>query len=138
MEKQIENKATKNNTSTKEKVNKGIMRKIQKFDATDMTVGRLATKLAIALRGKDKPEFLPYIDSGDLVEVTNIKKLRFTGKKLAQKEYYSYSGYPGGLKTRKIANILAKDPGEVLRRAVREMLPPTRLRTAQMKRLTIK
>jgi len=113
-------------------------RKIQKFDATGMTVGRLATKTALALRGKDKPEFQPHIDSGDFVEITNIDKLKFTGKKLDQKEYYSYSGYPGGLKTRKMSDILAKNPGDVLYRAVREMLPPTRLRTGMLKRLIIK
>lgn len=115
-----------------------IKRKIQKFDATDMTVGRLATKVALALRGKDKPEFLPHIDAGDIVEVRNLDKLKFTGKKLDQKEYHSYSGYPGGLKSRKMINVFAKDPGNVLFRAVREMLPPTRLRNGMLKRLIIK
>ncbi|MFH0840519.1 MAG: 50S ribosomal protein L13, partial [bacterium] len=104
-----------------------INRKIQKFDATDMTVGRLSTKIALSLRGKDKPEFQPHIDSGDFAEVSNIDKLKFTGKKLDQKKYFSYSGYPGGLKEKKMADVLTKNPGEVLRIAVRKMLPATKL-----------
>ena len=115
-----------------------ITRKTYKFDATDQAVGRLATQVANILRGKHKPEFEPHLDLGDIVEVSNIEKLKFTGKKLAQRNYYHYSGYLGGLKTKKMGEVFEKDPGDVLRRAVREMLAPTRLRNDIMKRLIIK
>lgn len=115
-----------------------ILRKTKKFDAADQAVGRLATQIAFALRGKDQPEYQPHIDAGAIVEVTNINKLKFTGKKLEQKKYHHYSGYPGGLKTKVMGEVFAKDPGEVLRRAVREMLPANRLRTQMIKRLIIK
>ncbi len=115
-----------------------IDRKLHKIDVTDKTVGRMATRIATLLRGKHKPEYQPHIDNGDIVEVSGIGKLKFTGKKFDQKQYYSYSGYPGGLKTKKLSEIYAKNPGEVLMRAVREMLPPTRLRNGMLKRLRIK
>ncbi len=113
-------------------------RKLHKIDASDKAVGRLATEIALILRGKNKPEFAPNIDGGDIVEVANIDKLKFTGKKLEQKNYYSYSGYPGGLKTKKIGELVKTNPGEILRRAVREMLPPVKFRQAMLKRLIIK
>lgn len=115
-----------------------IIRKIHKLDATDSTVGRLATRIATLLRGKHKPDYLPHIDAGDIVEVSQVKRLRFTGQKLDQKQYHHFSGYIGGLKSRKMSEVFVKNPGEVLRRAVREMLPPTRLRPGMMKRLIIK
>lgn len=111
---------------------------MHKLDATDQAVGRLASQIAIILRGKNKPEFLPYLDNGDMVEVTNIDKMSFTGKKLLQKKYYSFTGFIGNLKTRRMSEIFSKNPGEVLRRAVKQMLPPTKLRDAQMKRLIIR
>ncbi|MFA5184342.1 MAG: 50S ribosomal protein L13 [Patescibacteria group bacterium] len=117
---------------------KNIQRKLYKLDAAGSTVGRLATKIANLLRGKNKPEFVPHLDLGDIVEVANISKLKFTGKKLDQKQYHHFSGYLGGLKSKKMSDVFTKDPGDVLYRAVREMLPPTRLRTAQLKRLIIK
>jgi large subunit ribosomal protein L13 len=113
-------------------------RSIHKIDATNQSVGRLSTKIAILLRGKNKPEFTPHIDNGDIVEVFNVDKLKFTGKKLEQKKYYRYSGYPGGLKETKMSDLFKSNPGEILRRAVREMLPPTKLRDGMMKRLIIK
>ena len=115
-----------------------ILRKLQKIDATDQAVGRIATQIALMLRGKTKPEFMPHLDIGDIVEVSNIKKLKFTGKKLEQKEYYRYSGYPGGLKTLKMKDLNKKDPADILRRAVREMLPGNKLRDGMMKRLIIR
>ena len=115
-----------------------VERKLHKIDATDKTVGRLATNIATILRGKNKPEYQPHLDLGDIVEVYNIGALKFTGKKADQKKYFSYSGYLGGLKTKKISEILAVNPGDVLRRAVREMLPPTKLRVGMLKRLIIK
>jgi len=117
---------------------KNIVRKLHKLDATDQTVGRLATRIANLLHGKTKPEFEPHLDLGDIVEVTNISKLRFTGKKLFQKQYHHFSGYLGGLKTKKMSDIYATNPGDVLYRAVREMLPPTKLRVGMLKRLIIK
>ncbi|MBD3247704.1 50S ribosomal protein L13 [Candidatus Falkowbacteria bacterium] len=113
-------------------------RKIHQIDASGEAVGRLASRIALILRGKNKPEYEPHLDRGDTVEVTNIGKIKLTGKKIDQKEYYSYSGYPGGLKTKKVKELLDSDPGEVLRRAVRDMLPPTKLRTGMLKRLIIK
>ncbi len=117
---------------------KNIERKLHQLDATDSTVGRLATKIAIILRGKNKPEYEAHLDLGDIVEVKNISKMKFTGKKLNQKEYHHFSGYLGGLKSKKMSDVYANNPGDVLYRAVREMLPPTKLRIAMLKRLIIK
>jgi large subunit ribosomal protein L13 len=113
-------------------------RKTHQIDAAGQTVGRLASKIALILRGKNKPQYQPHLDLGDIVEVKNIGKLKFTGKKLEQKEYYHVTGYIGGLKTKKMSEVYEKNPGEVLHKAVREMLPPTRLRPGMLKRLIIK
>lgn len=115
-----------------------IERTIHKLDATDQAVGRLASQIAMILRGKNKPEFQPHIDGGDIVEVVNAGQMSFSGKKLLQKKYFSFSGYLSGLKTKRMSEVFSKDPGEVLRRAVKQMLPPTKLRDAQMKRLIIR
>lgn len=115
-----------------------IKRNLHKLDATDQAVGRLASKIALILRGKNKPEYQPYIDNGDIVEVENINNLKFTGKKLEQKKYYRYSGYPGGLKADKMIDLKNNKPGLILKKAVREMLPPTKLRDGMLKRLKIK
>ena len=117
---------------------KKVERKLHKIDASDQAVGRLASRIAVILRGKNKPEFVPHLDLGDIVEVANISKFKFTGKKLEKKKYYRYSGYPGGLKETRMRDLYKKKPDEVLRRAVREMLPPTKLRNGMMKRLIIK
>jgi large subunit ribosomal protein L13 len=115
-----------------------LVRQLHKIDATDQTLGRLAVKISILLRGKHKVSFEPHKDEGDIVEVINVAKLKFSGKKLEQKKYFSFSGYPGGLKTKNMSEVFAKQPGEVLKRAVREMLPNNRLRSAMIKRLIIK
>ena len=115
-----------------------ISRKIQKFDAEGLTVGRLATRIATVLRGKHKVSYQPHIDNGDIVEVVNADKLKFSGKKLGQRVYYSFSGYPGGLKTKKMSEINKNNPGDIIFRAVREMLPNNRLRNGMLKRLNIK
>ena len=115
-----------------------IERKIHKFDAYNKTVGRLSTEIALILRGKNKPEFEPHLDCGDIVEVKNVDKLKFTGKKLEQKKYYRYSGYQGGLKETKMSDLAKNNPAEILKRAVREMLPPTKLRPKMLKRLIIR
>jgi len=117
---------------------KNIERKLHKLDATGLAVGRLATKVVGLLCGKTKPEFQAYLDLGDIVEVSNITKLKFSGKKLGQKQYHHYSGYQGGLKSKKMSEVYDKTPGDVLVRAVREMLPDTKLRTGMLKRLIIK
>ena len=113
-------------------------RKLYKIDAAERPVGRIATEVAIILRGKNKPEFEPHIDCGDIVEVSNLDKMKYTGKKIEQKKYYSYSGYPGGLKEKKMKDLVESNPGEILARAVREMLPPVKFRKAMMKRLIIR
>lgn len=113
-------------------------RKIHKIDASGQAVGRIATQIATILRGKHKPEFQPHLDLGDIVEVLNVAKLEFSGKKLEQKKYYRHSGYIGSLKEKKMKDVFSQDPGEVLRRAVYNMLAPTRLRKDIMKRLIIR
>jgi len=114
-----------------------MSRKLYKIDATDKTVGRLATQIASILRGKNNPEYVPNKDEGGIVQVSNINKLKFTGKKLEQKKYFRYSGYPGGIKETKMADLNAKNPGEILMKAVREMLPGNKLRNGMLKRLSI-
>ncbi|MBA3046808.1 50S ribosomal protein L13 [Patescibacteria group bacterium] len=115
-----------------------IERKLHKIDASGKAPGRLATQIAIILRGKNKPEFEPHIDAGDIVEISNADELKFTGKKIEQKKYHRYSGYPGGLKEKKMSDLAKSNPGEILRRAVREMLPANKLRQVIMKRLIIR
>ena len=114
-----------------------VERKLHKIDAANQSVGRLASQIAIILRGKNKPEFQPHLDLGDIVQVSNADKLKFTGKKLEQKKYFRYSGYPGGLKETKMGDLAKNNPAEILRRAVREMLPGNKLRNGMMKRLII-
>ena len=112
-----------------------IERATHVIDATDQTVGRLATQIATLLRGKNKPTFERHIDAGDIVQVKNVSALKFTGRKIDQKVYHRYSGYPGGLKTVKLKDLMAKKPEEVLRIAVLHMIPKNRLRPNIIKRL---
>jgi len=113
-------------------------RKIHKIDANGKAVGRIASEIALLLRGKNKPEYEPHLDMGDAVEVTNIEKIRITGRKLEDKEYHNHSGYPGGLRTRKMKDLMTKNPKEVLEKAVYNMLPANKLRANMKKRLIIK
>jgi len=113
-------------------------RKLHKIDAEGQAIGRIASQIAIILRGKNKPEFQPHMDCGDIVEVSNITKVKFTGKKIEQKKYYHYSGYQGGLKEKKIKDIFESNPADILKRAVREMLPPVKFRDDMLKRLIIR
>ena len=106
-------------------------------DATGKTLGRLATVIADTLSGKRKPQYAPHIDTGDYVVVTNCDKIRVTGNKLQQKIYYRHSGHTGGLKQRTLAEQLERRPEEVLRRAVKGMLPKNRLAAAQLRKLKI-
>ncbi len=117
---------------------KKIERKLHKIDATNESAGRLASRIAIILRGKNKPEYEPHLDMGDIVEVSNVDKLKFTGKKLDQKKYYHYSGYQGGMKETKMKNLFTSKPSEILKKAVKDMLPATKLRNNMLKRLLIK
>lgn len=111
---------------------------MKEIDATDQSLGRLASRIAFILRGKDSPKFQPHILSEEKVVVSNVEKVKFTGRKLEQKKYYHYSGYPGGIRERKMGEIFAKNPKEVLRRAVFGMLPKNRLRKEMIKNLQFK
>ena len=106
-------------------------------DAEGQTLGRLATQIAERLRGKNKPQFAPHVDTGDFVVVINAEKITVTGKKLEQKIYYRHSGYPGGLRERTLKEQLNRQPTEVLRKAVKGMLPRNRLGRAQLTKLKI-
>ncbi len=107
------------------------------IDADGKTLGRLATEVATLLRGKKKPEFTPFIDSGDFVVVVNAEKINVTGKKIEQKKYYSYSGYPGGIKVNTLKELLEIKPEEVIRRAVWGMIPKGKLGRAVYKKLKV-
>ena len=106
-------------------------------DADGRTLGRLATQIADVLRGKTKPEYTPHVDTGDFVVVVNAEKIHVTGKKLDDKIYYRHSGYPGGLKQRTLREQLDRRPTEVLRLAVKGMLPRNRLARRQLTKLKI-
>jgi large subunit ribosomal protein L13 len=116
---------------------KNIERKTHTIDASGQSVGRLSTKIATLLRGKHKPEFVPHLDLGDIVYVKNADKLKFSGKKLEQKNYYRFTGYVGNLKTIKMSDLNKKNPGEIIKRAVKQMLPNNKLRNDMLKRLII-
>jgi large subunit ribosomal protein L13 len=110
-------------------------RKTYTIDASGKILGRLASEIAILLRGKHKPRFQPNEDGGDFVIVKNVSEIRVTGKKMEQKKYYHHSGYMGGLKEISLKELFAKDPAQVLRIAVSKMLPRNKLRRKQIKRL---
>lgn len=96
-------------------------------DATGHTLGRLASRVAALLRGKHKPLFTPHVDCGDYVIVVNAEKVVLKGKRAEQKEYFRYTGYPGGARFEKVADLLAKNPTKVIEHAVYGMLPKNRL-----------
>ena len=108
------------------------------IDATNEALGRLASKIAVILRGKINPDYTPNMMPQEKVLVNNISKIKFTGKKMEQKIYYHYSGYPGGMKARKLETMFEKDPKKVLRLAVFRMLAPNKLRAKIIKNLEIK
>ena len=107
------------------------------FDAEGATLGRLATQIADALRGKRKPEYTPHCDTGDFVVVINAEKIRVTGNKINDKLYYRHSGYPGGLRSRTLGEMLERRPEEVIRKAVKGMLPRNRLGRQQLTKLKV-
>jgi len=106
-------------------------------DATDKTLGRLATELAARLRGKHKPEFTPHVDTGDHIVVVNAARIRVTGNKLADKIYYRHTGYIGNLKSITLEKLLAKSPEQVITIAVKGMLPKNPLGRAMLKKLRV-
>ena len=114
-----------------------ITREWYLVDAEGKTLGRLATQIADTLRGKRKPQFTPHVDTGDFVIVVNPEKIQVTGNKLDQKRYYRHSGYPGGLRSRTLREQLDRRPTEVLRVAVKGMLPKNRLARQQITKLKI-
>ena len=106
-------------------------------DADGATLGRLATQVAATLRGKTKATFTPHLDTGDPVVVINAAKIKVTGKKLADKKYIRHSGYPGGFRAETLERLLARRPEEVVRRAVRGMLPRNRLGEKMSRKLFV-
>jgi large subunit ribosomal protein L13 len=106
-------------------------------DAEGKTLGRLATQIADTLRGKGKPEYTPHVDTGDFVVVVNAEKIAVTGDKRTDKMYYRHSGYPGGLKSRTLNDMLERRPEEVIRLAVKGMLPRNRLGRKQLTKLKV-
>lgn len=114
-----------------------VERKWFVIDAKDQTLGRVAVEIARILRGKHKPQFTPYTDTGDFVVVINASKVRLTGKKLQQKMYYRHSGYQGGLKATQAGHMLRDRPERVFWLAVKGMLPKNTLGRAQLKKLKV-
>jgi len=106
-------------------------------DAEGQTLGRLATEIARILRGKNKPQYTPHVDTGDFVVVVNAEKVVVTGKKAEQKVYRRHSGYPGGLKTTTYEQMMERQPTEILRKAVKGMMPKNRLARQQLRKLKI-
>jgi large subunit ribosomal protein L13 len=122
---------------TYEAKKKDIVRQWYLFDAKDKILGRLATRVAMVLRGKHKPMFTPSVDTGDNVIVINASKVRVTGRKMKQKVYRRYSGYPGGLREVTLENMFSDKPSTVIRLAVRRMLPGGPLGRDLIKKLKI-
>jgi large subunit ribosomal protein L13 len=114
-----------------------IEKKWHVIDAEGQILGRLATKAARLLTGKDKPIYTPFLDTGDHVVVINADKVKLTGKKLTDKMYRHHTGFPGGLKETTAGALLAKDPGKLVREAVIGMLPKTKLGRAMRKKLKV-
>jgi large subunit ribosomal protein L13 len=106
-------------------------------DAEGKTLGRLATQIANVLRGKRKPTYTPHVDVGDFVIVVNAEKVAVTGDKREKKLYWRHSGYPGGIRSRTLGDLLEKRPEEVIRRAVKGMLPRNRLARQQLRKLKV-
>jgi len=114
-----------------------VERRWHLIDAEGKTLGRLATEIATLLRGKHKPQYTPHVDTGDFVVVVNAEKVIVTGRKAEQKVYYRHSGRPGGLKETSYEVMLERKPTEILRKAVRGMMPRTRLGRQQFRKLKL-
>ena len=114
-----------------------IVREWYLVDAEGKTLGRLATVIADTLRGKNKPQYTPHVDTGDFVVVVNAEKVNVTGNKLDQKLIHRHSGYPGGIRQRTFGDLMDRRPTEAVRRSIRGMLPKNRLGRAQISKLKI-
>lgn len=114
-----------------------IERKWRLVDADGKVVGRLATEIADILRGKNKPNFTPHLDTGDFVIVVNADKVKFTGKKMSDKVYYHHTGFPGGIKGITAEKALEKEPEKIIVEAVKGMLPKNKLRKVFMSKLKV-
>ena len=114
---------------------KKVTRAWHEIDASAEPMGRVATRIAHLLRGKHKREFAPHMDLGDFVVAINVDKLKLTGRKIEQKLYHHYSGYPGGLRTKQLKHLIVEKPEQVLRRAVFNMIDDMKLRKPMMRRL---
>jgi large subunit ribosomal protein L13 len=108
------------------------------LDAANLAPGRVATVAALALRGKNRPGFTPHLDQGAKVVINNASKVKFTGRKFVQKDYYHHTMHPGGIKRTPLKKVFTADPAKVIRQAVSGMLPKNKLRKEMMKRLVIK
>ena len=106
-------------------------------DATDKVLGRLATEIATRLRGKHKPEYTPHVDTGDHIIVVNAAKIRVTGNKAEKKKYYRHTGYPGGIRETRLADELERRPEQVIKKAVKGMLPKNALGRAMFLKLRV-
>ena len=124
-------------TNTRSAKTSEIERHWRVIDADGAVLGRLATQAAATLRGKHKVSFTPNLDTGDPVVIVNAAKIKVTGKKLADKQYIRHSGYPQGYKEETLGHLLARRPEEVIRRAVKGMLPRTKLGAQQLRKLKI-
>ena len=107
------------------------------FDAENQTLGRLSSMIAKILQGKHKPNYVPHLNTGDFIVVTNVEKIRATGQKLSDKMYYQHSGYHGGLRTETLSDILEKNPERVLRKSVKGMLPKNPMGRHMLSRLKL-
>ena len=116
---------------------KSIQRSWHLVDAKNQTLGRLAGNVAKTLMGKNKVNYVPYLDMGDFVVITNASQIKVTGRKAEQKNYYNHSGYPGGLRTRSFTKVLETNPQEILKRAIKGMLPNNKLRSKMLKKLFV-
>jgi len=112
-------------------------RETHKIDATGKIAGRLASEIAVLLQGKNKASYESYTDCGDIVEVSNVAGIKFSGNKLDTKVYHRVTGYPGGLRTERLSNLIKSNPAEVLRKTIYNMLPKNKLRARMLKRLKI-
>lgn len=112
-------------------------RAVHVIDAAEKPLGRIATQVATLLMGKNKTSYTPNTDRGDFVHVKNVAKMRLTGKKEEQKEYKWYTGFQGGLRSRKVSAVMEKNPADVLERAVKNMLPKNTHQTTRLRRLRV-
>ena len=122
---------------TKSYKNTDLDKKWLLLDARDETLGRLSSKIASILMGKNKPQYTPHNDLGDYVVVVNAEKIRVTGNKDIQKKYYKHTGYPGGLKSSTFSEIIEKDPENLILKAVRGMLPKNKLSSSMISKLKV-